>query len=99
MIIALLAATVLMADATTALQTTASSASTNAGQPQAVSPTAEQNAKPKKQAGNTLVCKNEPVLGSRLPTKRCRTTEQMAAQQQEDQQNLDKMQRVGDPGH
>jgi len=39
------------------------------------------------------------VLGSRLPTKRCRTTEQMAAQQQEDQQNLDKMQRIGDPGH
>ena len=98
MIIALLAATVLMADATTALQSTPSTSTTNA-QPQAAAAAAEPNAKPKKQAGNTLVCKNEPVLGSRLPTKRCRTTEQMAAQQQEDQQNLDKMQRIGDPGH
>ena len=98
MIIALLAATVLMADATTTLQSTPSSSTTNA-QPQAAAAAAEPNAKPKKQAGNTLVCKNEPVLGSRLPTKRCRTTEQMAAQQQEDQQNLDKMQRIGDPGH
>ena len=99
MIIALLAATVLMADSTTALQ--AAPASTTAAQPQAAaatSATAEQNAKPKK-SGNALVCRNEPVLGSRLPTKRCRTSEQMAAQQQEDQANLDKMQRTGDPGH
>jgi hypothetical protein len=94
MIIALLAATVLMADSTPALQ-----AATTAAQPQAVAATAEKNAKPKKPASNALVCKNEPVLGSRLPTKRCRTTEQMAAQQQEDQANLDKAQRVGDPGH
>ena len=94
MIIALLAATVLMADSTPALQ-----AATTAAQPQAVATTAEQNTKPKKPASNALVCKNEPVLGSRLPTKRCRTTEQMAAQQQEDQANLEKAQRVGDPGH
>ena len=92
MIIALLAATVLMADSTTALQTTP--APTGAQAQAAV----EQNAKPKA-AGNTLVCKNEPVLGSRLPTRRCRTTEQMAAQKQEDQANLEKMQRVSDPGH
>ena len=98
MIIALLAATVLMADSTTALQA-APSTTTTAAQPQAaVAATAEQNAKPKK-AGNTLVCKTEPVLGTRLPAKRCRTAEQIAAQQQEDQANLDKMQRVGDPGH
>lgn len=95
MIIALLAATVLMADSTTALQ--AAPSSTPAAQPQAAA--AEQGAKPKKQASNALVCKNEPVLGSRLPTKRCRTSEQMAQQQQEDRANLDKMQRVGDPGH
>jgi hypothetical protein len=97
MIIALLAATVLMADSTTALQAAPSSAP--AAQPQAVAATAEQNAKPKKKASNALVCRNEPVLGSRLPTKRCRTTEQMAQQQQDDQANLDKMQRTGDPGH
>lgn len=96
MIIALLAATVLMADSTTALQ--AAPSSTPAAQPQAAA-AAEQGAKPKKQASNALVCKNEPVLGSRLPTKRCRTSEQMAQQQQEDRANLDKMQRVGDPGH
>jgi hypothetical protein len=86
-----------MADSTTALQ--AAPSSTPATQTQAVAATAEQNAKPKKQANNALVCRNEPVLGSRLPTKRCRTQEQMAAQQQEDQANLDKMQRTGDPGH
>ena len=97
MIIALLAATLLMADSTTALQ--AASTTATVAQPQAVAATAEQNAKPKKQAGNTLVCKTEPVLGTRLPTKRCRTAEQIAAQQQEDQANLDKMQRVSDPGH
>jgi hypothetical protein len=93
MFIALLAATVLMADSTTALQ---AAATTTAAQPQAVA--ADQNAKPKK-SSNAMVCRNEPVLGSRLPTKRCRTTEQMAAQQQQDQADLDKMQRVGDPGH
>lgn len=95
MILALLAATVLMADSTTAMQT--APAPTGA-QPPAAAAT-EQPAKPKKQANNTLVCRNEPVLGSRLPTKRCRTTEQMAAQKQEDQANLDKMQRTSDPGH
>ena len=95
MIIALLAATVLMADSTTALQ--AAPAAAAAAQPQAAA-AAEQAAKPKK-AGNSVVCRNEPVLGSRLPTKRCRTSEQMAAQQQQDQADLDKMQRVGDPGH
>ena len=88
MIIALFAATVLMADSTTALQAV----------PAQAQATAEQTAKPKAQA-NALICRNEPVLGSRLPTKRCRTTEQMAAQKQEDQANLEKMQRVSDPGH
>ncbi len=97
MIIALLAASVLMAESSTALQT-ATSAPTGA-QPQAAAAPADQSAKPKKQASNALVCKNEPVLGSRLPTKRCRTAEQVAAQQQEDQQNLDKMQRTGAPSN
>ena len=95
MILALLAATVLMADSTTAMQTAPAPAGV---QPQAAAAT-EQTAKPKKQANNALVCRNEPVLGSRLPTRRCRSTEQMAAQKQEDQANLDKMQRMSDPGH
>ena len=95
MIFALLAATVLMADSTTALQ--AASATTNT--PQAAAPAVEPNAKPKKQANNGLICRNEPTLGTRLPTKKCRTAEQIAEQQREDQQALDKMQRLGDPGH
>lgn len=95
MLIALFAATVLMADTSTALQAAPATSNT----PQAVAATAEPNAKPKKQANNGLVCRNEPNLGTRLPTKKCRTPEQIAAQQLEDQQNLDKMQRTGDPGH
>jgi hypothetical protein len=94
MLLALLAATVLMADSSTARQV---DPATTAAQPEAA--VAAPAAKPKKQAKNGLICRNEPVLGSRLPTKRCRTQEQMDAQQQEDQANLDKMQRVGDPGH
>lgn len=94
MILAILAATVLMADSTTAMQTVPAPAG---AQPPAAAAT-EQTAKPKKQA-NALICRNEPVLGSRLPTRRCRTTEQMAAQKQEDQANLDRMQRTSDPGH
>ena len=94
MIIALLAATVLMADSTTAMQAAPAPSNTS----QATSATTEQTAKPKKQANNTLICKNEPTLGTRLPTKKCRTPAQIAAQQLEDQQNLDKMQRTDNPG-
>lgn len=90
MFIALLAATVLMADSTSAMQ----AAPAAANPPQA----AEPNAKPKKQANNAMICRNEPTLGTRLPTKKCRTAEQIAAQQLEDQQNLDKMQRTDLPG-
>ena len=96
MILALFAASVLMADSTTALQAT--TPTPTGAQAQATAATAEQSAK-RKSSGNTMVCRNEPVLGSRLPTRRCRTTEQMAAQKQEDQADLQKMQRVSDPGH
>jgi len=96
MIIALLAATVLMADSTSALQT----APATAGAPaQATAVAAEQKAKAKKPAANALICRNEPSLGTRLPTKKCRTAEQIAQQKIEDQQNLDKMQRLPDAGH
>jgi hypothetical protein len=100
MITAIFAAAVLLADVTpTAGEAAPAQAPAAAPAAKAREATAEQNANPKKQAGNALICKNEPVLGSRLPTKRCRTTEQMAQQRQEDQANLDKMQRQGDPGH
>ena len=95
MIFALLAATVLMADSTTALQAVPETTNT----PPATAAAAEPNAKPKKQANNGLICRTEPTLGTRLPTKKCRTAAQVAEQKQEDQQNLDKMQRIGDPGH
>lgn len=96
MMIALLAATILMADSTTAMQT---APAVSSAAPQAAAATAPDNAKPKKTAANTLVCKSEPVLGTRLSTKKCRTVEQMAQQRQEDQANLDKMQRTDLPGH
>ncbi len=84
MLIALFAATILMADSTSALQT--------AGPAPQAAVTAPDTAKPKTPASNALVCKMEPVLGTSLSTKKCRTVEQMAQQRQEDQANLDKMQ-------
>lgn len=95
MMIALFAATILMADSASALQTAPAASSST---PLAAA-TAPNTAKPKKTASNGLVCKTEPVLGTRLPTKKCRTVEQMAQQRQEDQANLDKMQRLDEPGH
>ena len=83
MILAILAATMLMADSTTAMQTAPASA--GAQPPAAAAPN---RAKPKP-AGNTLVCRNEPVLAA--PADRCRTTEQMAAQKQEDQANREEV--------
>jgi hypothetical protein len=96
MIIALLAATVLMADSTPAMQ--AAPTTTAAPNAQATSATAPENAKPKKE-GSALICRNEPTLGTRLPTKKCRTAEQIAQQRLEDQADLDKMQRRDEPGH
>jgi hypothetical protein len=91
MLIALFAATILMAESSPALQAATTTAPTQ--------PAVASGAKTGKDAGNVLICRNEPIVGSRLPTKRCRTKEQMAAQKQEDQMNLEKMQRTGDPGH
>ena len=96
MILALLAATVLMADSTTAMQ---AAPAVSSPATQGAAATAPDNAKPKKQANTGLICRNEPTLGTRLPTKKCRTAEQIAQQRQEDQANLDKMQRTDQPGH
>jgi hypothetical protein len=86
MIIALLAATVLMADSATALQAAPAASG--------VSPTtAAPNAGPKK-AETTFTCHREAALGTRLPTKRCRSPAQTAEQQHEDRANLEKPQVV-----
>jgi len=47
---------------------------------------------------NGLVCSNEPVLGSRLPVRRCRSPEDIVARRIQDQQSLDHLQRMMDPG-
>lgn len=41
---------------------------------------------------NEIVCKSEPVLGSRMTVKRCMTRGDMAMKQFEDRQALERMQ-------
>ena len=97
MLVALLAATMLMADSTPATQAAPAASGPSA---QGASAPAPADAKPKSQTSDdTLICRNEPVLGSRLPTKRCRTAREIAQQRQQDQADLDKMQRRDEPGH
>jgi hypothetical protein len=76
MIVALLAATVLMADATT------TPPAAPAAQAQAA----------KKPEGEKMVCKSEQVIGSRLPIKKCRTAEQAAQEKQDAREQLDRAQ-------
>ena len=87
MILALLAAT--------AMQTTPASPSAaapgNAVSPVVISREAAE-AKRAAQDPNTLVCKTEPVLGSRMPVKKCATVGQMAMRKFEDRQSLEKIQ-------
>ena len=83
MIVALLAATVLLADVTPAA-TAATAAPAAKAQATTAQKTADANAK--------LVCKSEPVLGSRMPVKKCRTVGDAAAEKIEAQQALERMQ-------
>jgi len=87
MILAMLAATVLLADSATALQAA----------PTPVSPAAQATAAAqpaKKQAGNQadLICKSEPVLGSRMPVRKCRTSSQAAQDKLDAQAELERAQ-------
>jgi len=67
-----------------------------AAQPNTVSPVVISReadaAKRKAQDPNTVVCRNEPVLGSRMSVKKCATVGQMAMQKFEAQQDLAKIQ-------
>jgi hypothetical protein len=84
MILSMLAAVVLMADATTAFDPAASAAAPSL-------PAAAADAKPAKEK---LICRNEANLGTRLPTKKCRTAAQMEAQKAEDRAALEQQQRM-----
>ena len=91
MITALIAATVMMAQAATP------QAAPAATQPAAstVSPVvliAPQPEKKKARGPDTIVCRNEAVLGSRMGVKRCSTVGQMAMDKFEAQEALTKMQ-------
>ena len=88
MIVAMLAATVLLADSTTALQATPTQS------PPAGQTTAAATPAPKKQAGNQadLICKSEAVLGSRMPVRKCRTSAQAAQDKLDAQAELERAQ-------
>ena len=85
MILALLAATAFQATPAPATQP-------NTVSPVVISREADE-AKRRAQDPNTVVCKTEPVLGSRMPKKKCATVGQMAMQKFEAQQELEKIQR------
>lgn len=90
MISAILAAAVLLADTTAAVQA-------QEAKPTTVTPAT--SVAPKKDDSQEMVCHSEQVLGSRMPVKRCRTKGDMAAQKLEDRQALERMQIRQDPGH
>jgi hypothetical protein len=96
MISAILVAGMLLADSTAALQA-APDATATTTKAQAVSPATGVAAKKNDPAA--LVCKSEPVLGSRLPTKRCRTQGDMAQQKLQDREALERSQIMTDNGH
>jgi hypothetical protein len=99
MISAILVAGMLLADTTATLQA-APDASATAAKPAATAQTVSQaTGIAKKNDPQALVCRSEPVLGSRLPTKRCRTQGDMAQQKIDDRQALEHSQILTDNGH
>jgi hypothetical protein len=86
MISVILAAAVLLADTTAALQPAAEA-------PQPAKPAATvAAAKPKTDDSTTLICKTEVVVGSRLGVKHCRTKADIDMQRFEDRQALERAQ-------
>ena len=99
MISAILMAGMLLADSTAALQV-APDATATAAKPAATSQTVSQaTGVAAKRDPEALVCRSEPVLGSRLPTKRCRTQGDIAQQKIQDRQALERTQVMTDNGH
>jgi hypothetical protein len=97
MIGAILVAGMLLADSTATLQTAPDAAAKPAATAQTVTPATGVAAKKSDPAA--LVCKSEPVLGSRLPTKRCRTQGDIATEKFESRQALERTQIMTDNGH
>ncbi|HEX4711752.1 hypothetical protein [Phenylobacterium sp.] len=97
MISAILAAAVLLADTTATLQAPADAAAKPTAATQTVAQAA--TAGKKQNDPSAMVCKSEPVLGSRLPTKRCRTQAQIDSQRLEDRQAIERAQILAEPGH
>ena len=100
MISAILVAGMLLADSAAALQV-APDATATAAKPAATSQTVSQatGVAAKQRDPEALVCKSEPVLGSRLPAKRCRTQGDIAQQKIQDRQALERTQIMTDNGH
>jgi hypothetical protein len=100
MISAILVAGMLLADSTAALQAAPDATATPA-KPAATAQTVSQatGVAAKQRDPEALVCKSEPVLGSRLPIKRCRTQGDMAQQKIQDRQALERSQIMTDNGH
>jgi hypothetical protein len=83
----ILAAAVLLADTTAALQPAA-----DGTQPAKPAPAAAAAPKPKADDATTLICKTEVVVGSRLGVKHCRTKADIDMQRFEDRQALERAQ-------
>ncbi len=96
MISAILVAGMLLADSTAALQPAPDAAAKPAATA-AVSPATGVAAK--KSDPQALVCKSEPVVGSRMPAKRCRTQGDIATEKFESRQALERTQIRTDNGH
>jgi hypothetical protein len=79
----MLAATVLMADTTPAASTAAAATAKTAEAPAAA---AKKTEKPK------LICKTETVTGSLMPKKTCYNSDDLAQRQQDERQNLERIQ-------
>jgi hypothetical protein len=99
MISAILVAGMLLADSTAALQVApdATAPAKPAATAQTVSPAT--GVAEKQRDPETLVCRSEPVLGSRLPIKRCRSQGDIAQQKIQDRQALERSQIRTDNGH
>jgi hypothetical protein len=80
---AMLAASLMLADATPA----AAAATTTAGV------TAKAAATPAKPAEDKLICRSESVTGSLMPKKVCRRASDMARDRQDQRENLERIQR------
>jgi hypothetical protein len=90
MISAILAAGILLADTTAALQA-------QGAKPTTVAPATSVAAR--KDDSQEMVCHSEEVLGSRMPVKRCRTKGEMATRKLEDRQTVERMQILQEPSH